>query len=236
VSAPERTRASWSTRKRDPAPRGVYRHLSGTWAIRFTCGGGHIHKEKVSTIKGEAIRAYHARRARVHEQPGWCPETERRAERTRLEAERQRERQRVPFRVVADEYREWSRQHKRSWRTDASRIPVLVAAFGERRPDEITPADVERFRDGLLETRGRATANRYRALVSAIYRRAMRQGRAETNPVRAVPTFRENNERVTYLTAEEEAAILAALPAEYRPLFVVSVHTGLRWSEQIGLR
>lgn len=227
---------SWSRTKRDDAPRGVRRHPSGVWAIRFTCGAGHLHKEKVGPLKGDAIRAYHTRRARAHDEPGWCPETERRAERTRAEADRERERRRVPFRVVAEEYREWSQQHKRSWRTDASRIPVLVTAFGERRLDEIQPVDVERFRDGLLATRGRATANRYRALLSAIYRRAIRQGTAESNPVRAVPTFKENGERLIYLTPEEEAAVLAALLPQHRPLFVVSVNTGLRWSEQVSLR
>jgi hypothetical protein len=36
----QRTRGSWSTKKKDPAPRGVYRHPSGDWAIRFTCGAG----------------------------------------------------------------------------------------------------------------------------------------------------------------------------------------------------
>jgi integrase len=222
--------------KRDDAPRGVRRHPSGVWAIRYTCGAGHLHKEKVGPIKGDAIRAYHTRRARAHDEPGWCPAIERKQERARVDVERKREQRRVPFKVVAEDYMAWSKEHKRSWRTDASRIPVLVAAFGERRLDEVTPADVERFRDGLLETRGRATANRYRALLSAIYRRAIRQGAAEGNPVRVVPAFRENGERVTYLTPEEEQAVLAALTPAHRPLFVVSVNTGLRWSEQVGLR
>jgi hypothetical protein len=30
------TRGDWSTKKRDKAPRGVYRHRSGDWAIRYT--------------------------------------------------------------------------------------------------------------------------------------------------------------------------------------------------------
>src|SRR5262249_16470429 len=163
------------------------------WAIRFTCGAGHIHKERVGPVKGDAIRAYHARRARAHDEPGWCPETERRAERARAEAAREQERRRVPFHVVADEYQAWARQHKRWGGGDGWGVGALVAAFGERRLDGITASDIERFRDGLLEMRGRATANRYRALLSAIYRRAIRQGLAETNPVRAVPMFRENN-------------------------------------------
>jgi hypothetical protein len=43
------------------------------------------------------------------------------------------------------------------------------------------------------------------------------------NPVKTVSKFKENNERVTYLTSEEEKAVLAALPPEYRPHFLVSI-------------
>jgi integrase len=54
--------------------------------------------------------------------------------------------------------------------------------------------------------------------------------------VNGVAKFRENNQRVAYLTPEEETAIREALPSDLRPHFVVSVNTGLRWSEQMGLR
>jgi hypothetical protein len=33
------------------------------------------------------------------------------------------------------------------------------------------------------------------------------------NPVQAIPAFKETNARIAYLTAEEEAAVLDALPA-----------------------
>jgi integrase len=39
-----------------------------------------------------------------------------------------------------------------------------------------------------------------------------------------------------YLTAGEEAAIREALTPQLRPHFLVSVNTGLRWSEQMNLR
>ena len=59
----QRRRDLWSTRKKDVAPRGVYRHRSGMWAIRFTCGAGHIHKEQVGRVKSEAIDGRNERRA-----------------------------------------------------------------------------------------------------------------------------------------------------------------------------
>jgi site-specific recombinase XerC len=230
------TRPGWSTRKLDAAPRGLHRHESGGWAICFTCGAGHKHKEKVGPLKGDAVRVYHDRRRRAHDEPGWCPRVEARQERERVRAELAKARARVTFRDYAAQYGEWSKRHKRSWRTDASRVTILTERFGDQSLDQITSLDVERFRDALLDGRTKATANRYRDLLSAIFRRAVRDGLVPANPVKAVSKFKEKNARLAYLTADEEAAIRAALPAECRPHFAVSLHTGLRWSEQMGLR
>src|SRR5262249_12232089 len=129
-------------------------------------------------------------------------------------------------------------EHKRSWRTDKGRLVVLAEQFGDKKLDEVAPLEIERFRDSLLEKRTKATANRYRDLLSAIFKRAIRDGHLAVNPVKTISKFKENNERerVAYLTEDEEGALLGALPPIYRPHFLVSIHTGLRWSEQMGLR
>lgn len=88
---------------RDAAPRGGFRHPSGVWAIRYTCGGGHIHKEKVGLLKGDAIRAYHNRRARAHEQAGCCPAVEREQARAHADAASARERARISFTRFAEQ-------------------------------------------------------------------------------------------------------------------------------------
>src|SRR5438034_8150037 len=155
----QRTRDPWSTRKKDRAPRGVYRHPSGDWAIRFTCGAGHIHKQRVGPLKTEAVRTYHERRNRAQREAGWCPKIEVQKERGRVKAEQAKERARVAFRDFANGYAEWSKQNKRSWRTDRSHLKVLVERFGDKRLDEITPLEIEQFRDSLLSRVTKATAN-----------------------------------------------------------------------------
>src|SRR5437667_12792741 len=77
----------WSRRKKDRAPRGVFRHRSGVWAVRFTCGAGHVHQERVGPLKSDAIRAYHARRGRIHQKLGWCPRVE--LDQTRAQGQQQ---------------------------------------------------------------------------------------------------------------------------------------------------
>jgi site-specific recombinase XerD len=121
-------------------------------------------------------------------------------------------------------------------------LPVL----GESRLDIITTADVERFLDALTSGEraiAPATRNRYRDLLSGMFKRAVRLGLLASNPVKGIPKVKEAGGRVLYLppatkdrAAHEEAALTKALPVDMRPLFLVSIHTGLRWSEQSALR
>jgi hypothetical protein len=81
-------------------------------------------------------------------------------------------------------------------RGQASRITAMVAAFGDLMLDAITPAEVERFLDGLLKDRSPSTRNRYRTLLHAMLNRARRHGRIPVNPVQGVGKFREPEGRV----------------------------------------
>jgi site-specific recombinase XerD len=221
--------STWSRRKKDDAPRGVRRHPSGVWAIRYTCGVGHLHKEKVGPLKSDAIACYHQRRHRALSVAGWCPGAERTAERAKA-------RRRVRFTSYAEDFERWRETHlPRSRKADQGKVSVLTEKLGDRWLDEITASDIERALDVIAAKRAPATRNRYRSFLSALFKRARRDGHVASNPVRDVSRLTENNSRLAFLSPEEEAAVLTALPPHYRPHFVVSVHTGLRWSEQMGL-
>ncbi len=171
--------------------------------------------------------------------------TERQHERDRAAAERAREKARITFGMYAEDFVAWARVHHRSWRKDDSRPSRVLPVFRDKKLDEITTAEIERFLAGLLEGQRSltpASRNRYRDLLSGMFKRAIRLGLLVTNPVKTIPKLRESGGRIAYLPpatgerpAYEETALLEALPAELRPLFTVSLHTGLRWSEQIGL-
>src|SRR5262245_17336881 len=164
---------TWSRRKKDAVPRGIFRHESGVWATRFTCGAGHIHEQKVGPLKSETIRVYHERRARAHAEPGWCPVVERHQKRTEARAAQAR---RVTFRAYAKEYMAWAKLHHRGWRTAESRVKAMIDAFGDVLLDTLTHADIENFLDGLLAERSQSTRNRYRTLLHAMLSRAKRHG------------------------------------------------------------
>ena len=244
---PEQTESlrRWSRKKKDAAPRGVFRHPSGAWAIRFTCGAGHIHKEQVGRMKQAAKDAHASRRLRARQEPGWCPAVERAAAHVQAVVQKAAEAQRIRFGAYADQYLAWCQQadasgqvRKRSWRTIKSELTLLRAAFAERQLDTITTADAERFIEERLTEVSQATANRYRDRLSAMFKRAERLGLIpkRSNPVTDVPKFRESGGRIVNLTDVQEAAIHEALAPGMRPYFEFALHTGFRWSKQMALR
>jgi integrase len=220
--------------KRDTdAPRGTFRR-GKAWAIRFTCGAAHVHEETIGPVKRDAMAAHSARRAQVRGTPGWCPRAEQAAVRDRAA---QVAAQRITFRQYADDYVTWAAVNKRSARKERYLVDRLLVELGERMIATITTADVERLRDRLLaEGRMGSTVNRYRDLVSAMFKRAVRLGLVPTNPVKGIPKFRETGQRIVWLGTEEEATLRDALPERLRPAFTLAVHAGLRWSEQASLR
>jgi len=89
------------------------------------------------------------------------------------------------------------------------------------------------------EPRAPATWNRYRALLSLVFRQAIRNGKLTDNPARRVPHMLERNERVRFLSPEEEKKIRATIlerPPQRLAEFDLALHTGLRLSEQYGGR
>jgi site-specific recombinase XerD len=243
---------TWSRKKKDDAPRGLFRHGGGGWAIRYTCGVGHIHEEKVGPIKGDALRAHAARRTRCYAEPGWCPARERTQAREQAQAAAAQVASRMRFRQYAEEfYLPWALlKRRRSYKTIRTEVTWLVSVLGEHWLSTITPTQLERVLDDLqrgLSPSGRslsgAAVNRYRARLSGMFKRAMKRGLVERNPIAGTEKEPEPGGRIVYLPAEtparaavEEQAIRDALPAVLRPLFTVSVHTGLRWSEQRALQ
>ncbi|MGH7393497.1 MAG: tyrosine-type recombinase/integrase [Candidatus Rokuibacteriota bacterium] len=196
-----------------------------------------MHKEKVGPLKSAAIRVYHDRRARAHAEAGWCPAVERQHARAQAEVEAARERTRISFKAFAEEhYLPYAKVHKRSWRTDQSRITWLKARLGGARLDEVSAQDVDAVLVELRGDREPGTVNRYRDLLSAMFTRALRDGHVSANPVKGVSKLKEPAGRIAYLMGDEEGAVVDALATVFRPHFLVSIHTGLRYGEQMALR
>jgi integrase len=224
-------------RKNAKEPGKLYQAEKG-YQILWTCGRGHRHKEWFRYLEG-ARDAREDRRSRVRHEPTWCPRAERERARATVAAEQARAATRTTFHAYAEGYTKWAKGQHRSWRTTQSQVKRLTEAFGPWPLDSITMADAEAFLTGLRtgeDAVAPATVNRYRDRLSGMFKRAKRLGLVMANPVSGIPKSKEPGGRVMWLTTEGEQAIKDALPEERRPAFGFSVHTGLRWSEQMSLQ
>ena len=80
-----------------------------------------------------------------------------------------------------------------------------------------------------------ATCNRYKALISMVYREGIKNGKVSVNPARQVERRRENNQRDRFLSPQEEKAVrdvISAARPERMPEFDIALHTGMRRGEQ----
>jgi site-specific recombinase XerD len=110
--------------------------------------------------------------------------------------------------------------------------------WGKKRLDEITTGDLERLQARLLNKGKKApgTINRYFAFLKHLYYIALREGKVEKNPVAGVKFFKEPRGRVRFLTEGEEKKLCEKMAPEDWALVAFAIHTGLRRSEQFGLK
>ena len=119
---------------------------------------------------------------------------------------------------------------------DRSRAKHWLDAFGDQDAATITPRQIERVLTDL-QAKGRepATLVRYLTTLKAVFNRAKRLGLLRDNPAALVQTPKVNNVLVRYLTADQEASLLNALPERFRPLVLTAINTGLRQGELLRL-
>ena len=101
--------------------------------------------------------------------------------------------------------------------------------------DEITRQKIMEIGEIKKAETSAATANQYMSLIRAVLGRAHKiWGWIEKVP--SYQKFKEPPTRVRYLSREEIAALMAALPAYIQPVFMFSLLTGLRKSNVLNLR
>jgi integrase len=200
--------------------RGIYEKVKGSgvkW-IRYTDANRHLHREVAGT-QSAAIKLLSLRKAAV-------------LEGRKLPAMRKAS---VTFRELADAAMVYSKNRNRSWRHDAYRTRKVVEKFGDSPAETITPGDVESWLH--CHDWGAGTRNRYRAAMTAVFKHAVRNKKISTNPLARMEWDSERDrKRIRFLTSTEEETLRGLIPPEYVPVFLFALNTGLRLSEQFGLR
>ena len=208
--------------------RGIFEREkgSGIWWIRWTDSAGNKRREKVGR-RSDAITLLAKRKTEKLRQSK-LPETIDNA---------------TLFSELLDDALEHSQatNGERSTRELELKINRLRPDWGDRRATEITKQEIVRWLQSEAVKRDWtvATANRWQACFSLVFRVALDNQKIAVNPASRIRRKAENNQSIRFLTIAEERRIRKALSTRCPsclPAFIVSLHTGLRASEQWNLR
>jgi integrase len=140
----------------------------------------------------------------------------------------------------------YAKEHKASWRHDEFRGEVLKQFFAGKTFAEITPMLIAQYITTRLNSmtkrkqlRNPTTVYKEVALASSVFTMAIREGVAQVNPCKAIPTaikkkLPARNKRERFLTDDEEPRLFAQFAGRRSHLFPIvrfQLETGLRKSE-----
>src|SRR5271166_1668417 len=171
-----------SKTKRSKKVRGVFEKVrgSGIWWIQFFDTDGRRRREKAGR-KSDAITLYQKRKTQVL-QDQKLPE--------KLRARR------VQFLELCRDAESYVKANNQGQQFDVYRIGRLKEQFGNR-PAEIPIEDLRAWFDSQDWKAG--TFNRYKSMLSLIYRLGLETEKVKSNPAKLLKHKREDNGRVRFL-------------------------------------
>lgn len=212
-------------------PRGVYEKVpgSGDYWIRFADPTGKIRRQHVGKSLAVARDTAEQRRTEVR-QGKFNPESI---------GKRQRRM------TVAEMFATYEplRVNVRNKDEDKRYATYWTKLFGQLELDHLTREDLLRWRSRRIQEVKPATVNRALTYLRAYYNLALADGHCQANPAQdrrgargGRLILRESASRDRVLTQEEQARLQARMTDRHFRLVEFAIHTGLRLSEQFGLR
>lgn len=205
--------------------RGVYEKLpgSGVWWVRYADSNGKIRREKAGTLSS-ARQLYGIRRA-ASWQGFKLPHTVK---------------SKLTFAMLAKDAQAHLLTQNRTG-GDSDRIKLLVEVFGEMLADAIKPQDIEQRLNKLAEDRKwkPGTTNRHKAVLSMVYRLAVKNGRVAMNPARLVSRLHEDNSVIRFLSLDEQKRLKSAVELKHPErwaIITLALNLGVRAGELWGLK
>ena len=144
----------------------------------------------------------------------------------------------VTFRQLFKKRLDAVKSRKKTWREDERKYKQDLAQWGSRQVATFTPAEIERWRDGIAQQRGEVTANRTLSLVKSVFAYGCKKGYLVTDPARLVDKYPEKP-RERFLTADELPRFLKSIqlePDDYRDIFSLLLFVGARKFNVLSMR
>jgi integrase len=224
MNASDGTTGSSEPGARKARTRGLFEHPkgSGVWWVCYFDEHGRRHREKVGP-KSLALKVYQKRKTEVQERR-FFPERIRR--RDVLVSEYLQE---FMAEQVSGKLR--NAKHYEQYRTRWEK------ALRGKTLRQVLPEDIARFiTQRRVAGKAPATINRELAFLRRVFNVALKNRKVDANPVTSDVFSKENNQRVRYLTADEETRLRAALGEAEWPPVAFALHTGFRQGNQFRLQ
>jgi integrase len=149
-------------------------------------------------------------------------------------------RQAILFRALCADALEHSRAENRPKGVYELELKIkeLLPIFGDRPAEEITKQEIVRWLTEQAEARDwkPSSRNRWQAAFSLIFRVGIDNEKITRNPAAGIKRKTENNDKVRFLSDSEEQALLQATDPRFHSHLLLSIHTGIRMSEQYSLK
>lgn len=210
------------------AKRGIFEREkdSGIWWIRWTDLDGHKRREKVGNRSAaeKLLAKRHTQKLEHRKLP----------ENFRSKA--------VTFQELSQDALLYSKAENSGKQTYelGLRIDQLLPVFGSRPAESIKKNEIVAWLSEQAAERNWASSsrNRWQATFSLIFRVGIDNEKIERNPAARIRRKTEGNGRVRFLSDAEEAKLRSAIKRrfpEFLPHFLLSIHSGMRMSEQYSL-
>ena len=158
------------------------------------------------------------------------------AENKHLDVKRQ---PRLKVKELVERYIEYYLKPNRPtwWKSEKHNLRHIKIFFGEKLLKEVTPIDVEKFRQERLKFVGKASVNKNIGCLRAMYNKAIEwdlfDGR---NPCSGIKFYRLDNKRLRFLEREDIKRLLSNCSGHLKDIVEFAINTGMRKGEIFNLK
>jgi integrase len=194
---------------------------NGNYYIDYYLPNGNRKREMVSPDKKLAETVLYKRKVEI-------------AEGKFLDCEKK---EKIKFVDFSKEYLNlYSKQHKKSWRTDSHHIDDFNGFFRDKYLYEITAKDIEHVKVERLKEVTPSTVNRQLGVLRGMLNKAIAWGKLKNNPMKSVQFYKEPQGRLRFLEREEIITLLDNCEERIKPIVTLAIFTGMRRGEILGLK
>ena len=111
-----------------------------------------------------------------------------------------------------------------------------MSFFGNINISEITPLDIEKYKQFRKGTVKPATVNRDLEFLRSVFNKGIEWGKALHNPVSKFKRLKEPAYRLSYLLLDEIDRLIHAAAHHIKPIIITALHIGMRRGEILKLK